>query len=328
MHPALSVLYLFGILVLAVVVFLIVFYFTNDYPAKKEMEKSVYYKRAKLSDSDWVKTHPQKAKEFQEEIDIEDAIYEKERAIYLWQQKVDNLIKEKWREDFEKNWTEPFISSDNPQEAYCNVSKSDQYLIVVENRYPQSSKITSVAHGVQEYDRIKEMDTFSLYKVRKIPLIDIVYFRKQGDIQYTTEISGGEGHGGGVNMGGAVAGGMLFGAAGAIVGAQIGTETVVNPIESKTIKHDTRETIFLYKDKNKDIITIQWPIFYFDLLMKVIPEKEYDYLQIHKKNERNEEQSNTSNNLVDTMKQYKELLISGVITQEEFEAKKKQLLGL
>ena len=62
--------------------------------------------------------------------------------------------------------------------------------------------------------------------------------------------------------------------------------------------------------------------------MKVIPEKEYDYLQIHKKNERNEEQSNTSNNLVDTMKQYKELLISGVITQEEFEAKKKQLLGL
>ena len=33
-------------------------------------------------------------------------------------------------------------------------------------------------------------------------------------------------------------------------------------------------------------------------------------------------------NIPELLKQYKELLDSGVISQEEFEAKKKQLLGL
>ena len=163
-----------------------------------------------------------------------------------------------------------------------------------------------------------------MFHVEKICCIEnIIYFRKQGDVQYTTEISGG-----GANVGGAVTGGMLFGTAGAIVGAQVGTETIIDPIKSTTTKHDTRKTIFQYKDENKNIITVEWPIAYFDLLMKVIPEKEYDYLQLHKKNEQNVEQPNNLKGIVDTMQQYKELLDSGVITQEEFEAKKKQLLGL
>lgn len=41
----------------------------------------------------------------------------------------------------------------------------------------------------------------------------------------------------------------------------------------------------------------------------------------------NKEENNTNNNL-DNLKKLKELLDSGIITQEEFDAKKKQILGL
>lgn len=41
-----------------------------------------------------------------------------------------------------------------------------------------------------------------------------------------------------------------------------------------------------------------------------------------------EKEEKTSQNLTDELKKYKELLDAGVITQEEFDAKKKQLLGL
>ena len=40
------------------------------------------------------------------------------------------------------------------------------------------------------------------------------------------------------------------------------------------------------------------------------------------------EKEKTENSSIDQLKQYKELLDDGVITQEEFDAKKKQLLGL
>ena len=39
-------------------------------------------------------------------------------------------------------------------------------------------------------------------------------------------------------------------------------------------------------------------------------------------------QSNNSTSNADELKKYKELFDGGVITQEEFDAKKKQLLGL
>lgn len=42
----------------------------------------------------------------------------------------------------------------------------------------------------------------------------------------------------------------------------------------------------------------------------------------------NEKGTNPQNNCTDELKNYKDLLDSGVITQEEFDAKKKQLLGL
>ena len=40
------------------------------------------------------------------------------------------------------------------------------------------------------------------------------------------------------------------------------------------------------------------------------------------------QQEKNKNSSVEELKQYKELLDNGVITQEEFEAKKKQLLGI
>lgn len=278
------------------------------------IKRSFEDKKNLIADMNWVKKHPKLALEYQQEIaskeKYEQQILERENT----QHKIEELIKEKWIE------VEQFFGDDciySPvSNTTCMVRKNND-LIIVGRRNP--------CIPVEEYEQLKQTQAFDLFHVKKICCIEnIIYFRKQGEIQYTTNISGGGGKGGGVNVGGAVAGGILFGAAGAIVGAQAGTETFIDPVESTTVKHDTRKTIFQYNDENQKIVTIEWPIDFFALLMKVIPEKEYDYLQLHKKNE----PTNASNNLVDTMKQYKELLDSGVITLEEFETKKKQLLGL
>ena len=46
------------------------------------------------------------------------------------------------------------------------------------------------------------------------------------------------------------------------------------------------------------------------------------------KEEKNKQHENSSISSADELKKYKELLDTGIITQEEFDAKKKQLLGL
>ena len=51
-------------------------------------------------------------------------------------------------------------------------------------------------------------------------------------------------------------------------------------------------------------------------------------LLIERQNAKNKQVVETKNDTADELKKFKELLDSGVITQEEFDAKKKQLLGL
>ncbi len=156
-----------------------------------------------------------------------------------------------------------------------------------------------------------------------IPIRDIFYFQEKGEIGYSTDVAGGGSKG--VSYGGAVIGGLLFGGAGAVVGAMSGNK--VEEIKSKSVKHDNRYVVIRYKDASGKTVERKAPYEYFDVFNKLIPEKEYSYIQL---NTVSEETVNVaiSNIPVEELKALKELLDIGVITQDEFDVKKKQLLGI
>lgn len=102
-------------------------------------------------------------------------------------------------------------------------------------------------------------------------LSDIKFYRVEGAVHYTTEVSGG-----GVNMQGAMAGYVLAGGAAAIIGSQVGTE-----IKSSTTQHDERR-LLLYHLVNGTLKVDQIATNDIDTtltaLRQLIPQKEETYL--------------------------------------------------
>lgn len=76
--------------------------------------------------------------------------------------------------------------------------------------------------------------------VKSIPLENIKMYRVEGNVHYTSDVSGG-----GANLGGAVAGGLLFGGAGAVVGSKVGTN-----IHTETVRTDDRKLVLYYLENN------------------------------------------------------------------------------
>lgn len=153
-----------------------------------------------------------------------------------------------------------------------------------------------------------------------IPLSDIKYFKTGGDISYSSEtnISGG-----GVNAKGAVAGGILLGGVGAIVGSRIGTEIKSN---SETIRHDDR-TLSIAFSENGTVKTLVYEgeaaEYAQRIFNEIIPQKEFSYIVAHQG-----AAAQNTNQYLDELERLKQLLDTGVITQEDFDKKKAQLLDL
>lgn len=132
-------------------------------------------------------------------------------------------------------------------------------------------------------------------------------------------------------LGRAALGAVTFGGAGAIVGAVTGKK------KSKTIVEKLQIKIMLNDLKN--------PVVYIELLKKPVKQNSKDYANAIKKADNilsslntvvsnisvvENEPVNAANTFstTDEIRNYKELLDDGIITQEEFEAKKKELLNL
>ena len=151
-----------------------------------------------------------------------------------------------------------------------------------------------------------------------ISIDSIKYYKLEGAEHYISNVTGG-----GVNLQGAVAGAIIAGDAGAIIGSHLGTDTKTS-IERK----DNRK-ITLFYECNGVLETFVVETDDFDETLsafrKLIPNKEESVVQME--NQKNSTQS-VAISSADELKKYKELLDSGVISQEEFDAKKKQLLGL
>lgn len=173
----------------------------------------------------------------------------------------------------------------------------------------------------------------------EIPINKIKHFKIKGSIGYSSNVCGGGGSGGGVNLGGAIAGGLLFGGVGAMIGSQINTEIKINPIHTIVTKHDDRNVEFFYEDKSGNTVSTIFDPSAYDCFMKLIPEKAYDSVMAENlssvaNNVKQAEQPTVTSTTtmakpsLSQLKELKELLDMGIITQEEFDTKKKQLLGL
>ena len=124
-------------------------------------------------------------------------------------------------------------------------------------------------------------------------------------------------------LGSAVVGGLLFGEMGAIVGAAAGRRKIKPMCESLCIKLTVKD--FTY------------PTFYINLITDKIKKSSFKYKSIMKRAQEvlsqlqlvvNSQSENQSVDATDEIRKYKALLDDGLITQEEYEIKKNELLGL
>jgi hypothetical protein len=84
----------------------------------------------------------------------------------------------------------------------------------------------------------------------------------------------------------------------------------------------------IYEDENGKTVSVIFDSSAYDCLMKLIPEKAFDSVVIDTQKKEKPQSIETSNTSLSQIKELKELLDMGIITQEEFDLKKKQLLGL
>lgn len=167
-----------------------------------------------------------------------------------------------------------------------------------------------------------------------IPLDEIEYFTQDGELYREQVISGGGG--GGSSLGGAILGGLIAGEAGAVVGSRKQTEA----IKSETITHDTRHTILKLKSRSIEMDTNA-----FEVLNELIPEKEYSIVQeLRKQNiiasqlqgqgliqeqispSQVQLQTTVSVSIATQIEELAGLRDRGILTEEEFNEKKKVLL--
>lgn len=143
-----------------------------------------------------------------------------------------------------------------------------------------------------------------------IRLSDISYFSREGETYTETKISGGESTG--PNLGGAIVGGIIAGGVGAIIGGQSKTA----PIKSETIVHDTRKTILVYNKGQLNFAPEDY-----NVLLKLIPEKELSVVQQRRA------ESKEPKGVADSLRELKSLLDEGLITREEYDVKKGEILA-
>lgn len=154
-------------------------------------------------------------------------------------------------------------------------------------------------------------------QAKKIQLDHIKYYKIEGSMQYSSNVEGG-----GVNMGGAIAGAIIAGGAAAIIGSQVGTET-----RTTIVEHDERKIILFYEKNGKiEALNVETEDFEktINAFRKLIPEKEESMVQMAAQKQPITAQLSSA----DELKKFKELLDCGAISQEEYDAKKKQILGL
>jgi len=143
-----------------------------------------------------------------------------------------------------------------------------------------------------------------------------MFYTKDGNISYTNKILN---DGKGVSVSGAIAGGLIAGDAGAIIGA--GKDA--HKIKSVTETHDEVHTFIYYGKDNKNvkIADVKGQKFYAHIL-QILPSKEYNYV----KNATLDSTLKENDSAKDSLIKLKDLYDSGLIDETEYKTKKEEIL--
>ena len=165
-----------------------------------------------------------------------------------------------------------------------------------------------------------------------VPVDCIQYYAKEGDVQYTSKISGGGG--GGSSIAGAVVGGVIAGGAGAIIGSRKPTEAITTTTEV----HDDRRTVIRFFD-NGSIRTLTYDGFaVYDFLLKNIPDKDLLTQQLQSVASAPRQQTpvtvqiqekaapQPAKSVKDRLQALDDLRSSGLLSDDEYKAKRAEIL--
>ena len=151
-------------------------------------------------------------------------------------------------------------------------------------------------------------------RVLSIPVSNIKHYKIVGQERSETRVRSTND---GINVKGAIIGGIIAGDAGAVIGSQHNKGQIVSNTE-----HFDERYVELYYEGNGVTQKIKLSITAYPVLEKCIPEKEYDYVLS------NASLCDAAPDKFEEIKKYTSLMDDGIITQEEFETKKKELLGV
>lgn len=164
----------------------------------------------------------------------------------------------------------------------------------------------------------------NVQKIRlyRIPVDKIEYYSISGETIYENKITGGGG--GGSSTGGAIVGGVIAGEVGAVIGSRKKTD----PIESKLIKHDDRETFLSFFDNKNIKHSMFFDFESYNSFNELLPKKAFEIVNAIKTNRllRKSLGENNFINVTDRIGELARLKEEGIITNEEFPQKKKLLL--
>ena len=216
-------------------------------------------------------------------------------------------------------------------------TKNELVLMYLGESYLQEDTLKTMVHSYSTPEQIQilstmeskiETDTWRIV----VPYDDIIYFQEKGDIAYSTVVEGGQVTSKGVSVGGAVAGKLLFGDVGALIGSRAGTGIKSEGITSTVNEHDNRYVVLRFYKSDKSVQEESFGYDVFSLLNTMFPEKEYSYVSVNKLAEKRTDTPLQSapqgEELIEQLKKLKDLVDIGILTEEEFVAKKKQLLGI
>lgn len=152
-------------------------------------------------------------------------------------------------------------------------------------------------------------------KLTTINISEIEYFKTEGDISYVTNVEST-----GINIKGAAIGAVVAGDAGMIIGSR---PQIKSHVETK----DSRHIELKYRSQG-ELKTIIFDYSALNIFRNLFPEKEYEYANFKADNTEEEDSINiiTSSNLKEKFEKLKSLKDTGLITEEEFSDKKKELL--
>ncbi len=229
-----------------------------------------------------------------------------------------------------KNEAMMFDTMDNNIRAYYNKQIKDKNIIVSDDHlnnnlnkiWINEMKDFCVLEDYDKYyirmkkqiDELKNLEPISYFKV---PYENILYYATEGNVQYSTSISGGGG--GGYSIPKAIVGDLIAGPTGAII---LG-KNEIEPISSSPVKHDDRKTVLFYKAGDGVTTYSVGGLWFYDYLLKKIPEKDWNYLNLYSNNNNS---TNVSESIVSRLTQLNKLLEQGMLSEDEYSLKRDEII--